>query len=366
MHSNNTLFRHNESSISNSADLSKKWALPVAVALIWVGTSCIAIATKCLLTDKKCTRWGPDKGAQFPHPMTIAAVNLSIVGSGLLFVLTLRDVVISRRKPRLFSLDRIRIGLPVGVAFGLKILIGLAALRETPTEVYMLFHAINIIFIALAARVLVGEEPACFGEYVALLGVAVGSAISTSRSFFGGEDSVGMMAFILNITNGMFAGAVVATLRWTTLQMNTTDISIAELTNLQILIGAVVVLPMTLLIEGGLIFTINSSQLQLLLISSSIMLVYHLALTLVCSLTSSLSVGIIEAVKPLPAFIVVAVVQKLPESNFFFWIGTSITIASSIYYKFSRTMRAKGFCRSGSKQSLLPNSSPISQQCQEG
>eukprot|EP00804_Cyclotella_cryptica_P000420 CCRYP_020913-RA/>CCRYP_020913-RA protein AED:0.36 eAED:0.36 QI:0/-1/0/1/-1/1/1/0/365 len=364
MLSNNAVFSH-QSSIPVSAVPSKKWALPVAIALIWVGTSCIAIATKCLLTDKKCTRWGPEQGAQFPHPLTIAAVNLSIVGSGLLLLLTLRDVVIARRKPRLFSWDKFRVCLPVGFAFGLKILIGLAALRETPTEVYMLFHAINIIFIALAARILVGEEPTCFGEYIALLGVAVGSAISTSRSFFGNENGVGLIPFLLNICNGIFAGAVVATLRWTTPQMNMMDISIAEVTNLQILIGAVVVLPMTLLIDGGMIFTINTHQLQWLLISSAIMLVYHLALTLVCSLTSSLSVGIIEAVKPLPAFIVVAVVQKLPESNFLFWLGTSITLASSIYYKISRTMHTKGLRRSGSRQCLLASSNPLSRNCEE-
>lgn len=155
------------------------------------------------------------------------------------------------------------------------------------------------------------------------------------------------------MTNGIFAGLVVATLRWTTLQMKTIDISIAEITNLQILIAAAFVLPLAFLHDGTVIFSLHLSQFKWLFISSSIMLIYHLALSLVCALTSSLTVGIIEAIKPLPAFIVVAIVKQVPKSDVWFWLGTLITLASSVYFKVSRTIHMKGLRRSGSRQSLL-------------
>lgn len=264
--------------------------------------------------------------------------------------------MVAQRSPQLFSWNKIYICLPVGIAFGLKVVIGLAALRDTPTEIYMLFHATNILFIAMAAWIMVGEKPTCLGEILALFGIAVGSVLSMSKSFFGStEDStpIGLMAFLLNMTNGIFAGLIVATLRWTTLQMKTIDISIAEITNLQILIAAAFVLPLAFLHDGTVIFSLHLSQFKWLFISSSIMLIYHLALSLVCALTSSLTVGIIEAIKPLPAFIVVAIVKQVPKSDVWFWLGTLITLASSVYFKVSRTIHMKGLRRSGSRQSLL-------------
>jgi drug/metabolite transporter (DMT)-like permease len=334
------------------------WLLPVAVVFLWIGISLIAITSKCLLTDKKCSRWGPQHGADFPYPLHISWLHLFIVGACLFAVLTFNDAVIAKRKPRLFDGRKLRLCSMVGCVFGLKNVVGLMALRETPTATYMLFHALNIVFIALAAWVVVGETPGSIGEIVSLVGIVIGSSISSSESFFsGGEHSIGGFAFLLNVTNGICAGATVATLRWTTLRMGEANMTIAELTCLELLVGAAVIMPIAFVFEGGAVFTINSTQWFWLLVSSVIILIYHLVLSLICYLAPALVVGVVEALKPLPAFVIVALIQKLPHKTTRFWLGTLFTLASAIAFKLSRTINGDSLRRRNSRQYLLESAS---------
>mmetsp|Transcript_21756 Transcript_21756/g.47452 ORF Transcript_21756/g.47452 Transcript_21756/m.47452 type:complete len:424 (+) Transcript_21756:390-1661(+) len=337
---------------------SRSWLLPVSVVILWLSVAFILLSVKCLLTDVKCTRWGPEHGANFGKPLSTAVLNLFLVGATLALITALKDVLVSRRRPRLLDtatlLNKLKICAPVGCSFGMKSVVSHWALRVTPTAIFELFHGISIVFIAIAAWIVVGEKPTSIGEVLALCGVLAGSAIAASGSFFaGGDDEIGLFAFLLNIASSVLAGAVVATLRWTTLRIDETGLSIVELTCLKTLIGAAITFPFAIGVEGAAMFTLSSMQQSWLLTSSAIMLVYHLNLSLLCYLAPALVVGVVEALKPLPVFTIVALMQTLPETSSMFWIGTFITLASAVSFKLLRTLSKVPLNRSTSSQYLL-------------
>jgi drug/metabolite transporter (DMT)-like permease len=70
--------------------------------------------------------------------------------------------------------DKLRNCAAVGLAFGAKYVVGHWALQLTPSLIYELFHSINILFIALFARLLLNERlTTC--EVICCIGIVVGS-----------------------------------------------------------------------------------------------------------------------------------------------------------------------------------------------
>lgn len=176
------------------------------------------------------------------------------------------------------------------------------------------------------------------GEFIALVGIVIGSSIASLGSFFAVDDegreegegetngnahAGGLIAFALNMAYAMLGGIVVATLRWTALRMDDVGMSISELTCLKMFVGALFVVPVALLFEGFVMFQLSSEQLSLVLISSVLILIYHLSLSLVCYMAPALVVGVVEAIKPVFAFVVVAVFQRLPSTTISFYVGAS-------------------------------------------
>jgi hypothetical protein len=61
--------------------------------MIWCTFPLITITSKCLLTTMdQCSRWGPENGTNFHYPVTVAALNLLLVGGFLMFVIPLVEV----------------------------------------------------------------------------------------------------------------------------------------------------------------------------------------------------------------------------------------------------------------------------------
>ena len=355
---------------------SQKW-LPLAVVSLLLSSSLVALAIRCLLTDEACTRWGPESGANFSYPLSTSALHLAIVSMTIATILVLKDIIIKRRKPRLLDrhllYPKLRLSSLVGCSFGMNAIIAHVALQQTPAAIFEIFHGLHLVFIAVAAWIVLGEAPEALGEFIALVGIVIGSSIASLGSFFavddegreGGEGETngnasghhfgGLLAFALNMIYAILGGIVVATLRWTTLRMDDVGMSISELTCLKMLVGALFVVPVALLFEGFVMFQLSSEQLSLVLISSALILVYHLSLSLVCYMAPALVVGVVEAIKPVLAFVVVAMFQRLPSTTISFYVGAFIILASAVSFKLIRTLYGEGrqFHRSDSGQHLL-------------
>ena len=350
--------------------------LPLAVIFLLVSSSLVALSIRCLLTDESCTRWGPESGANFSYPLSTSALHLVLVSITIATILVLKDIIVKRRKPRLLDrqllFPKLRLSSLVGCFFGLNAVVAHMALKETPAAIFEIFHGLHLVFIAVAAWIVLGEAPGGLGEVIALLGIVIGSSIASVASFFalddeaggeggGGEDDAsvyhtgGFLSFVLNLAYAVLGGIVVATLRWTALRIDDVGMSIGELTCLKMFIGALVVVPVALLFEGAVMFQLSSKQLSLVLISSALILVYHLSLSLVCYMAPALVVGVVEAVKPVLAFVVVAIFQRLPSTTISFYVGAFIILASAVSFKLIRTIygEERQLHRSSSGQYLL-------------
>ena len=357
---------------------SSSW-LSLAVVALLLSSSLVALSIRCLLTDEACTRWGPESGANFSYPLSTSALHLAIVSLTIATILVLKDIIFKRRKPRLLDrqllFPKLRLSSLVGCTFGLNAIIAHVALQQTPAAIFEIFHGLHLVFIAVAAWIVLGEAPGGLGEVVALVGIVIGSSIASLGSFFavddeGGEGegrgddtsgyrAGGLLAFVLNMIYAMLGGIVVATLRWTALRMDDVGMSISELTCLKMFVGALFVIPVALLFEGFVVFQLSSEQLSLVLISSAFMLVYHLSLSLVCYMAPALVVGVVEAIKPVFCFVVVAIFQRLPSTAMSFYIGAFIILASAVSFKLIRTFygEERQLHRSSSGQHLLAGAS---------
>jgi hypothetical protein len=358
-------------------------ATAAAAGMLWMTFPLVALSTKCFLTAQQCTRFGGWQGANFAHPLTAAALHLFLVGLSLLVLsaITSSSVFCSchpeccaplnddddddgrpRRDnshhPTLHVKDKLVVCAPVGVVFGIKYSVGHWALQVTPVLMYELFHALNLLFVALFAHVVLGEGLQTYGEILGCLGVMVGSIVAAQHGFDhhheDHESSVAsssssssdlVIALVLNILNAMLAGILVVLLRWSMLQCHG---RVLQVTAIKMLMGgAALLIPLFFFHDdtnsdntGIIISTMDSKQWLWLGISSVAILLYHVSLSLLCWLAAAPTVAIVEALRPVPAFVAIALLQKMEPKKANFWIGSAIVLASAVCFHLSRR-----FCR---------------------
>lgn len=160
------------------------------------------------------------------------------------------------------------------------------------------------------------------------------------------DGKVSVLSVSLNILNGMLAGTVVVLLRSTMLQCH--GKMIAQVTVLKMLIGAATLLPICLAIEGSAILSLTSKQLAWLWISSGAILIYHVNLSLLCWLATAPTVAIVEALRPVPAFIAIALLQKMEPKNANFWVGSVLVLVSAVGFQLSRR-----FCKVNESRDVI-------------
>ena len=328
----------------------------ISAGVLWLTFPLVTLSAKCFLTSVKCSRWGPDEGSDFHYPLTAATLHLLIVGGSLLVLIALthlalcwqRDTNISlpndvdaafaqeRFSGRMIKLHHLRRCSAVGVAFGIKYVVAHWALQVTPAAVYELFHCINILFVALLAHFLLGERLTTWGDVGCCLGIVVGSAMASQQGFEV-NGKVSMLALSLNIVKGLLAGTVVVLLRWTMLPCSRRVV--VQVTAYKMVMGAAALIPFAIVIEGLVILSLTSKQLTWLCISSWAIFVYHVNLSLLCWLASAPTVGILEALRPVPAFVGIALLQKMYPKNVWFWMGTVLVLVSVVGFGLSRNFR---------------------------
>jgi len=276
--------------------------------MLWMSFPFVTLSAKCFLTSDQCTRLGW-KGASFSHPLTAAALHLLVVGLSLLVVSTIlstssfsccsnnstghgqqeQEQEQNSNNDHHSLKDKLRICVPVGLVFGAKYSVGHWALQMTPAVVYELFHAFNLLFVALFAHIILGEHLHTYGERLGVMGVVVGSMLAVVHEFNG--TSLSPLAFLLNIINGALAGALVVFLRLSMLRCHG---QVVQVTAFKMLIGAAALLPVCLVFDETS-FAMTFTQWMWLCISSAAILVYHVSLGLLCWLSTAPTVSIVEA-----------------------------------------------------------------------
>jgi hypothetical protein len=227
----------------------------------------------------------------------------------------------------------IRLCAPVGLCFGCKYVFGHAALEFTPTPIYELFHCLNLVFCAIFAHFVLNEKLQTCGEFTSVAGVVFGSAVAGYNGLVN-VAGVSWLALAFNLSNGILAGAVVVLLRTTMIQSHGRFVRV---TSLKMLLGASCIFPFALWIEQGALFHLTWHQIVWLSISLAAVLVYHCNLSLLCYLaTDAPTVAIVEALRPVPAFILLVLLQQMTQKPLSFWIGSSVVLLSAVGYELSR------------------------------
>lgn len=247
--------------------------------------------------------------------------------------------------------------LLLGLVFGAKYLVAHTALQNTPSVVYELFHSLNIVFIVLLAFFFLGETLKTKWQVVGIVGIVVGSIIMSSKSIllaFQPEAATNhsnstdntthhltVPVLLLNLLNGVLGGLCVVLLRKTMLYSICE--STVEVTAYKTFTAALLLLPFSIWWEGSAICGINAQQAAWIGWSSLAILVYHLNLSLLCSLASSATVGLVESMRPVPAFGMIVLIQGIQtRKDGVFWVGSATILFSTLVFEVShRCLKSK-------------------------
>jgi hypothetical protein len=81
------------------------------------------------------------------------------------------------------------------------------------------------------------------------------------------------------------------------------------------------------------LLSMTLNQLVWLGLSSLAILVYHVNLALLCTLSTSTTVGIVETLRPAPAFGIIVLTQGVQgQKGALFWIGSAVILISTIIF----------------------------------
>lgn len=344
----------NQSQNAQNITANRVMTLPAicSAVMLWLSFPFVSLSAKCFLTEKCAFHY---HGSEFSHPLSAAALHLLLVGS-ILFIVEGVSFLFWRQgrhghyrfhnddateDPPLSLQKMIQLCVPVGLAFGCKYVVGHYALQVTPTPIYELFHCLNLVFVTVFAHLVLNERLQTCGEFVCIAGVVIGSGLAgyegllQSKTLDSNNDSViSWLALVLNILNGMLAGAVVVLLRTTVLQCQG---RVAQVTCLKMLLGAACLVPFALWMEQEAIFHLTGYQVVWLLISSGAILIYHVNLALLCYLaTDAPTVAIVESLRPIPAFVLLACLQAMTPKSAGFWVGSVVVLVSAVCFQLSR------------------------------
>ena len=270
------------------------------VAAVSLGLACISACVP--LANKAVLRHGAKKAA-----LTMTACQL--FGVALLFglchaghsVYTGSPVRLSevRRKAR-------NIG-PLGVAFGLKLGATNVGLALVSVEMHVLLAATDILWVALFARLINGERVRNVTGGLALVGCFLGACLVSTDSYDAGRH-VAFYAVALNLVGPVIQGIVVTLLRRSaTREVARQNTSYVEFTFVKLAFSTLTAGVLALLIEG--VADARSCVVALLgdaprfLTTVGLISGVQLLFTVLATLASGTSVGVVGTVKIIPQWL---------------------------------------------------------------
>ena len=193
---------------------------------------------------------------------------------------------------------------PLGVAFGLKLGVTNVGLSLVSVELHVLLMATDIFWTALFARLINREVPSPAGA-LALAGCFIGSCLVSTNAIDAVEPGdAPLYAIALNLIGPAFQGIVVALLRKSaTREIDAENTSYAEFTFLKLCFSALAAFPVALLCEGAA--AVATVHLETARFAMSTLLVsgVQLSFTVLATLTSSTSVGVVGTCKVVPQWL---------------------------------------------------------------
>jgi drug/metabolite transporter (DMT)-like permease len=270
------------------------------VAAVSLGLACISACVP--LANKAVLRHGAKKAA-----LTMTACQL--FGVALFFGLVHAIIACKNGAPLRLSEVRRKarnIG-PLGVAFGLKLGATNVGLALVSVEMHVLLAATDIVWTALFARLINGERVRNVTGGLALIGCFAGACLVSTDSYDAGRH-VAFYAVALNLVGPVIQGIVVTLLRRSaTREVARQNTSYVEFTFVKLAFSTLTAGVLALLIEG--VADARSCVVALLgdaprfLTTVGLISGVQLLFTVLATLASGTSVGVVGTVKIIPQWL---------------------------------------------------------------
>ena len=270
------------------------------VAAVSLGLACISACVP--LANKAVLRHGAKKAA-----LTMTACQL--FGVALLFGLAHAGHSVYTGSPvRLSEVRRKARNIgPLGVAFGLKLGATNVGLALVSVEMHVLLAATDILWVALFARLINGERVRNVTGGLALVGCFCGACLVSTDSYDAGRH-VAFYAVALNLVGPVIQGIVVTLLRRSaTREVARQNTSYVEFTFMKLAFSTATAGVLALLIEG--VADARSCVVALLkdaprfLTTVGLISGVQLLFTVLATLASGTSVGVVGTVKIIPQWL---------------------------------------------------------------
>jgi len=270
------------------------------VAAVSLGLACISACVP--LANKAVLRHGAKKAA-----LTMTACQLFSVA----LICGLIHAVIACKNGAPLRLSEVRrkarnIG-PLGVAFGLKLGATNVGLALVSVEMHVLLAATDILWVALFARLINGERVRNVTGGLALVGCFGGACLVSTDSYDAGRH-VAFYAVALNLVGPVIQGIVVTLLRRSaTREVARQNTSYVEFTFMKLAFSTATAGVLALLIEG--VADARSCVVALLgdaprfLTTVGLISGVQLLFTVLATLASGTSVGVVGTVKIIPQWL---------------------------------------------------------------
>jgi hypothetical protein len=263
---------------------------------------------------------------------------------------------------------------PLGVAFGLKLGVTNVGLSLVSVELHVLLMATDIFWTALFARLINREVPSPAGA-LALAGCFIGSCLvstcveinqcvgctkSRRKTLISTQVSTNaidavepgdapLYAIALNLIGPAFQGIVVALLRKSARrEIDAENTSYAEFTFLKLCFSALAAFPVALVCEG--VAAVAAVHLETARFAISTLLVsgVQLSFTVLATLTSSTSVGVVGTCKVVPQWLLAFVAngtslspQHLAAHHLQHLVGVVLVTLSALLWAYSGGAHAR-------------------------
>jgi hypothetical protein len=291
------------------------------------------------------------------HGAPLAMTACQLAGAALLFGLwyVLHAAATGRlERPTRAELRRKARNIgPLGVAFGLKLGVTNVGLALVSVELHVLLAATDIFWTALFARLINREVPSFTGAF-ALVGCFAGACLVTTNATDAVEPGgAPLYAIALNLIGPAFQGVVVALLRRSaTREIEDEKTSYAEFTFVKLCFSALTAFPVALAVEGVATVAafLGSLACDLRFVASTLLISgVQLSFTVLATLTSSTSVGVVGTCKVVPQWLLAFVAngtslspQHLATQHLQHLLGVLLVTLSAVVWAAAGGARPRG------------------------
>jgi len=249
-----------------------------------------------------------------------------------------------------------------GVSFGIKYALKTSALRVVSVPIHELLHGSTLIFVVFFSFIILGERPTT-RALMCCLGLTGGLILTSYDAMRHG--AVTVPGLVYNLAGAALAGCCFPLLRGAILELQEGSLAI---TAAKLFVGAVVIMPAAVVMEGflapGLPFwhlfdrwppLDETSALIVVAVNVIVVAVEQFNITLMCTMMSAVSVGVVDAAKPpIQWGLSESLTARHRQEGPSFWAGTAVIVASGLAYLYEQWQQQGVVCEEELEALTLP------------